>query len=211
MSILVGLGFSSLTLAALSSGATAVLAMILSEQVADMGRELQKTLFERWGGSPTSQRLRLTNTIDFAATNAWRAAVESATGATLPALADEQEDLDEAMRGYDRAIHQVRSWLREDDSNKILADVTASYGFRRNCLAIRRYGRSAAVMGTALATGLWLASVGASPAVFLAAALVNAALCGFWWAMVRDQWVRRDAERYADQLFQTLLKNNRRH
>jgi hypothetical protein len=210
MSLLVAVGVSSTTVGVLSCGATAVLAVVLSEQVADMGRDLETRLFRSWGGRPSSQRLRLADTTDLAATNARRAAVETATGAPLPTHRDEQQDPEEAMRGYDRAIDQVRAWLREDDTNKILADVTASYGFRRNCLAARRYGRGAAISGTLIATFLWLASVGGSPASFLAAAVADATLCIFWWLMVTDDWVHRDAERYANQLFHTLLKNRRR-
>jgi hypothetical protein len=211
MSLLIAIGFSSMTLGVLSCGATAVLAVVLSEQVADMGRDLEERLFSSWDGRPTSQQLRLTDTTDLAATNARRAAVETATGAPLPTLANEHQNLEEAMRGYDRAIDQVRAWLREDDANKILADVTASYGFRRNCLAVRTYGRVAAAIGTVLATILWLAAIGGSPAGFLAAAVVDATLCTFWWAMVTEEWGRRDAERYANQLFQTLLKIQPQH
>ncbi len=210
MSLLVAVGFSSATLAVLSCGATTVLAVVLSEQVADLGRELEKTLFRSWGGTPTSQRLRLSDTTDTEATKARRAAVETATGSPLPTLADEEHDLEQAMRGYDRAIDQVRSWLREDDDNTILADVNASYGFRRNCRAVRRYGRGAAVVGTLLASTLWLASASNSPASFGGAALVDAVLCAFWWAMVTDQWVLRDAERYATQFFRTMLKHQPR-
>ena len=210
MSLLVAVGFSSATFGALSCGATAVLAVVLSEQVADMGRDLEKQLFRSWGGTPTSQRLRLTDATDRAATNARRAAVETATGSSLPTLLDEQKDLEEAMRGYDRVVDQVRARLREDDTNTILADVTASYGFRRNCLAIRTHGRSAAAIATVLALALWLASASDSPASFLGAALVDAALCAFWWALVSEQWVRRDAERYATQFFHTVLKHNPR-
>lgn len=208
MSLLVAVGFSSVTLGVLSCGATAVLAIVLSEQVADMGRDLEKRLFRSWGGTPTSQRLRLSDTADLAATNARRAAVETATGSALPTLDDEKQDLEEAMRGYGRALDQVRARLREDEGNKILADVTASYGFRRNCLAVRRYGLAAAVIGTLMATILWLTSVGGSPASFLGAALVDVVLGAFWWAMVTAEWVRRDAERYATQFFHTLLKHH---
>jgi hypothetical protein len=211
MSLLVAVGFSSVTLGALSCGATAVLAVVLSEQVADMGRELEKGLFRSWGGRPTSNRLRLADATDLAATNARRAAVETATGALLPIGENEHLSPEEAMGGYDRAVDQVRAWLREDDANKILADVTASYGFRRNCLAIRSYGRATAAAGAILATVLWAASTGRSPDSFLAAALIDAVLCAFWCAIVTEAWVRRDAERYANQLFQTLLKNKPRH
>lgn len=147
---------------------------------------------------------------DDAATNARRAAVETATGSALPTLDDEKQDLEEAMRGYNRALDHVRARLREDEGNKILADVTASYGFRRNCLAVRRYGRAAAAIGTLTATTVWLTSVGGSPASFLGAALVDALLGTFWWAMVTDEWVRRDAERYATQFFHNLLKRQPR-
>jgi hypothetical protein len=210
MSLLVVVGLSSVTLGALSCGATAVIAVVFSEQVADMGRELEKALFRSWGGRPTSSLLRLADTTDLAATNARRAAVETAIGAPLPTSANEESNLEEAMGGYDRAVDQVRAWLREDDANKILRDVTASYGFRRNCLAVRSYGRATAVIGAVAAMLLWTASIGQSPDGFLAAALVDAVLCTFWWAMVTEEWVRRDAVRYANQLFQTLLKGQPR-
>lgn len=206
MSVLAALGVTSAAIGLLSCGATGVLAVVMSEQIADMGRQLQETLFAKWGGSPTTRALCLTNSANLTIARHRRDAVEHLTGRPLPSGDDEVSDFAAALEQIELALDQVRAMLREDDSNRILADVNASYGFRRNSLAVRWIGRGTSLIGTAAALVLWRAGATRSPTSFLIAALIDVLLAAFWWGMVNEGWVRRDAERYATQFFITLLK-----
>jgi hypothetical protein len=206
MSLLAAWGVTSAAIGFASCGATGVLAIVLSEQIADMGRSLQIELFTRWGGSPTTVALRLSNSPNLAVTERRREAVEHATGRSLPTEQNELADLDSAMTDYDLALDQVRASLRENDANRILADVNANYGFRRNSLAVRNIGRVMSTFGVVVALALWILGVTKSPTSFLVAALINALLAAFWWVLVAEAWVQRDADRYATQFFTTLLK-----
>lgn len=144
--LLVTLGFSPAILGTMSVGVVAAVAAIGAGHVADRGRALQHELFAQWGGSPTSARLRQIHTADPELTRQRRETVENATGKPLPSAAIERSDRAAVEDAFGRAIDQVRAGLREHESNRILADTSAEYGFRRNCLAVRWRGLAVALV-----------------------------------------------------------------
>jgi hypothetical protein len=118
----------------------------------------------------------------------------------LPTEYEEQADSAAADRRYDAAVRSLIVQTREPKRFPLVADQNADYGFRRNCLGIRRTGRLVAVVTFALAFamafathawGRWLPGI-ASSAVGL----------WFWSMVVNREWVREAAELYADRLFE---------
>lgn len=204
--LLAGLGVSPASLGAATVGVIAVVALVAAGQVAERGRTLQATLFERWGGAPTTRALSLLERNEQDRVQARRTAVERFGGLRLPTLEDERDDPTRARIAMDDAVAQVRARLREDESNRILADVNADYGFRRNCLAIRRAGIGVSVAGALAGGALWAVSAGGQPAAYLASCGVSVVLAVFWWRTVTDSWVRSAATRYTTQFYETLMK-----
>lgn len=205
--LLGALGLSPASLGLVTVGVTGAIAVVAAGQVAERGRKLQVALFARWDGSPTTRALSLLQNDDLDRVRFRRAAVEHATGAALPTVDDEREDSVKTRQAYDQAIAQVRAPLREDESNRILADANAEYGFRRNCLGIRREGIAVSVVGVLAGGALWISEAGAKPLTYLAACVASALMCVFWWRVVTEPWVRTAALRYADQFFETLMKS----
>jgi hypothetical protein len=148
------------------------------------------------------------DSLDPEVTLARREAIEKATGKQLPGAGKEHNDPAAATGRYGTAIDEVRAKVREDAANKILSDVNASSGFRRNAFAVRQLDRLGSGGSFIAAVVLWCASVTGYPTTFLWAACAEAFLASFWWLLVSEEWVHRDANRYADQFFLTVYKMN---
>jgi hypothetical protein len=205
--LLAALGLSPAGLGLVTVGVTSAIAVVAAGQVAERGRKLQAELFGRWGGSPTTRALYLVDNEDEDRVQARRAAVERITGTTLPTADDERRDPAGTRQAYDHAIAQLRAPMREDEPNRILADANADYGFRRNCLAIRRQGMGVSTVGALAGGALWIFSAGTKPQTYLAACVASAVLFIFWWRVVTEPWTRTAATRYAEQFYETLMKS----
>jgi hypothetical protein len=204
--LLAGLGVSPAGLGAATVAVIGVVALVVAGQVAERGRTLQGTLFDRWGGAPTTCALSLVQSTEPDRVRARRASVERFGELRLPILEDEREDPVRARIALDDAVARVRARLREDETNRILADANADYGFRRNCLAIRRAGICVSIASAVAGCALWAASAGGHPAGYLPSCAVGLLLAVFWWRTVTDAWVRSAATRYMTQFYETLTK-----
>jgi hypothetical protein len=206
LALLTVLGLSPASLGFVGAGTIAALTTVAAGKVADRGRALQERLFAAWGGSPTTIALSLHNSGDLDRVRARRVAIEALSGRALPSADAERDDPVRAQAAIQDAVGVVRARLREDDGNRILADVNAEYGFRRNCLGIRVPAGAVAVACALASAALWIGSAGARPAAYAAPCAVGVALVGFWWLMVTESWMRSAADRYADQFYETVNK-----
>lgn len=207
LTVAAALGFTSVIASVISVGVVAVASGLVTDEVASRGRALEEPMFARWGGAPTELALLLSRPVDAKPTASRRAAVEAATRKPLPTLADERADMPAAMSEYKEATKQVRSWLNKDTSNSILADVNASYGFRRNLFANRDIGWPLAFAGVVVSAVLAVASVGSSPGPFVVAAAYNGLLLVVWRVRVTEAWVRSGADLYALRFYDSLLRD----
>lgn len=78
-----------------------------------------------------------------------------------------------------------------------------AYGFRRNLLALKPLGVALSAAGLLFDAG-WSVAVDATPAVAVLGA-AHGLLLVTWLTVVRQDWVREQGERNADQLFGALL------
>ena len=79
----------------------------------------------------------------------------------------------------------------------------AAYGFRRNLLALKPIGVTLSAAGLLVDAG-WAVVVEISSAVAVLG-VTHALLLVGWLVVVRQEWVREQGERYADQLFGALM------
>lgn len=204
--LLGAVGVSPASFGLVTAGVAGATALVAAGQVAERGRALQARLFASWGGAPTTCALSLIESDDHDRVDSRRAAVERFAGLQLPTADDERANPERTRTVLDDAVANVRARLREDDTNRILADANADYGFRRNCLAIRDAGIGVSAGGVLAGSALWISSSGGTPSAYLASSVASGVLAGFWWRTVTVAWVRSAATRYTTQFYETLMR-----
>lgn len=109
---------------------------------------------------------------------------------------------------YDSAGDWLRRHVRVTRCNPHCERQNAAYGFARNMLGVRRLGLAVTLATGAIAALLatwaaWTGSMGEAEGPLVAAALLNAAMAGFWSRGVRSDWVRSAADAYAIAILET--------
>jgi hypothetical protein len=171
--------------------------IVVSSLVRGEGLRIQPDLWRSWGGPPTTQRLRW-NGNDSEVVARRHRHIEVVTGGALPSITEENEDPDRADRRYANSVEVLREKTRGPQFAP-LASENAEYGFRRNCLGIRRFAVGLALVVAVASIGLILLD---GSGRFWADAGVAFASAFSWWRFVTLGWVRSAAERYADRLLE---------
>ena len=187
---------------------------------------MERKLFEQWGGRPSIAMLRHRD-LNLSATT--KARYRDYLAGSIPGLRGltpkrESEDPDAADQIYDSAGAWLRAQTRDRSRFGLLLQENTSYGFRRNTLALRWYAVIVNVVGMGALTAVGLATLTDVPAEvghlgtlpawrFAVAAGLLGGHCLVFCILVRGEWVRIAAERYARQLLEacdTLEREDRR-
>jgi len=197
---------SVLTALSLAGGPVA-----LAEVVRHQGRKIQETLWASWGGSPTTQKLRLRqqgqNSLQ---RETWRTAVSSVTGTALPSLRSENRNTAKADEVIDVAVGQLRNLTRNAEKFPLVRAENHSYGFQRNVFGIRWIARGITLgvgLGV-LAYMLWVARVDHQSALTPMNVLALVATLGclvLWWLLPSSVRLKDAAECYAYELLQAAV------
>jgi hypothetical protein len=172
--------------------------------VRDLGVAKQSALWESWGGPPTAVKLRWANATNDVLHGKHLAAVQRATGVTMPSRSQEQTDPTAAEDAYEAAVHILREKTQKAaDYPRVKTEVT-NYGYRRNLYGCRPLGIGVAILAVIAELGLtFLVSRDAldlSPYLLLAGVGVSVATLAVWIFWITPEFVRRDADRYAEAL-----------
>jgi hypothetical protein len=190
----------------IASGVTVLAASAIRQH----GQQLQGSLWEEWGGAPTTQRLRWRgNDNAELVARRHRHLTRLFPDQPLPTAAEEAADPGAADRVYETVVGALRERTRDTDAFPRVAAENADYGFRRNLLACRTVGICVA------STGLLLAAVAlgarvqghapwVSPLALAFLVVADGALVLAYSVVVRRAWVRAAAEAYADRLLGAL-------
>lgn len=173
------------------------------------GNRIQPSLYQAWGGAPTTSRLRFRDNGSRAEVQRRHADVERVLGlgAPLPNADDEGADPDVADREYDAAIKRLLGAVREHESHRLLQIENRNYGFSRNLLGLKPLGLKIAwlTIGLCLAAAVAISIAGrlrdALPLVFPATVALMA--LGLWRQVDMD-FPRSSADAYADRLIEAL-------
>lgn len=171
--------------------------LVLVNTVRTRGRDLQRRLYVKWGGAPTTALLRLTaDTENATLRDQWRSRLAERAAVDLPSADDERRDL----QSCDERYEVMTSWAREHTREaELVQHENRTYGFVRNLAAIRPIGLAVAV---AVAVVLVLvALLSRASAAILAGLLVTSAFAAFWVFWPTEARVHEAANRYARQLF----------
>ena len=182
--------------------------VILVDQLGrDGGRRLQPTLWDSWGGAPTTAALRHRDAPNPVLLARQHERIAAIVGNALPTVDEERADPVGADHAYEAAVAVLiaRTRKRRSEYPLIFAE-NCNYGFRRNMLGLRPWGRLAAATVSVLA----LAAIAARldglvdfPVALTGVALVVSAVATvIWWQVVTPDWVQPVAQAYAERLLE---------
>ncbi len=187
------------TAAGAAVGVEFLAAIVLGHYARARGRAIEESLWDSWGGSPTTRWLRPNDTsCSDQQKSKWRGAIKRLTGMTIPASVPEGATEASVDQTIGEATRQLRYVLRNKPNAAILQSHNEEYGFARNLYAVRFLwvalaGICLAVSGIAFHLGLKpYAALAVSATVLVASILVASEL---------PRYVRRCADRYAESLF----------
>ena len=176
----------------------------------DLGKALEKRLYQLWRGKPSSAMLRHTDSrLPTQTKDRYRSFLSSAIPAlTLASPQEEAANPEQADAGYDSA----NCWLLERTRDRARFDLlfteNMNYGFRRNLLALKPIALAMnaiallLVIGVAVAswTGQFVSTVSTLSPEWWVSVVITAGHTLLFVAYIRADWVRMAAETYAQQL-----------
>ena len=176
--------------------------LFLANWVRDSGRAVEQELIKRWGGMPTTLMLRHDGHNGGASFKRRRQMLADLVGIPLPSAEEERADAKAANDVYVAATRALITRVRaKQDLFPRVQDENTNYGFRRNLLAMKKFGVPITVAAISFDIA-WLALQSGSAAWVLLALHGLVALS--WLLVVNRDWVRRQGDNYANRLFETL-------
>jgi hypothetical protein len=207
--IATGVALLSAKLTGLQSLAAGVVgcggAFLLGQLARDAGRIGQKTLFEKWGGSPSITILRHGDKRLDPITKA-RYHKKLATlvkEAKAPTPQEEQADPAAADAVYSAWSNYLRVNTRDTRKFALLFEENVNYGYRRNVWGLRAVGIAASLLSLA-GCGVRLyfiySASGKIDEALGGAAAFAAIILLLWLFRFNSDWVRVPADAYAERL-----------
>lgn len=173
------------------------------------GNRVQPELLAKWGGWPTTARLRWASANSPQEIARRHTAVIRVLGAgwQMPSREEEAECPTAADRVYEDAMQQIVGKVRHELPQSLVNAENRNYGFARNLLGLKTFGRwcACSALGLALVLGAIVARVdGAASASWLVMPIV-VSICGLvLWPQVDADFVRPSADAYADHIIEVL-------
>jgi hypothetical protein len=196
--MLAALGITSLMAGVIPAISGVALAFLLAELVRRRGQKLETRLKQKWGGFPTTYMLRFDSRVPDARLTERRNALESVTGAELPARALEDSNLAAANIEIERVVRLGIARVRDAGVEaSLLQQENTSYGFRRNLRSLTPFGLIA-VLASAVVASFFLES---HPAVVVTIYAIDALVAAAWILLIKDEWVHDQAKKYAERFF----------
>jgi len=129
-------------LSALANAATLAVACgglyLLAQMSRDRGKALEKSLFDEWGGTPTTQLLRHRDAgIEAATKSRYHAFLSRKIAQPFPDAKQEADDPKAADDCYKSGVRWLLNQTTDHDRFPLLFKENISYGFRRNGLGLR--------------------------------------------------------------------------
>lgn len=184
-----------------------LLTYVLSSVPRQLGKRIEPELWERWGGPPTTRRMRCRDTtLEDTTKRRLRARAEDVSGVTLLSEAEEEQDPRRADERIARAFEQVRAAVRKEDPEGIWTRHNAEYGFYRNLLGSRVLWVATSVLGALVCAAVWyFAARDPWLAIGFGTDLASAALAYALGWRVLPPSTKMAAERYAQSITGSFL------
>ena len=187
----------------------APISFFLSQIGADFGKRLEKSLWTKWGGPPTTRFLRHGNH-EFNEVTRGRVHVKlRQLELHVPTREEQEQDQCAADTHYQSCTEDLIRRTRDTRKFPLVFKGLTEYGFRRNLLGLKVFGVSLTVVG--LVGSAWLTYTGLTatkelPAVALVAGLISAGLLLAWLVWVTKRTVKLSDDRYARFILEAALE-----
>ncbi|MFG5720929.1 hypothetical protein [Streptomyces murinus] len=186
---------------------------VLSVLVGNAGRRAQNGMYERWGGRPSTQLLRLRGeSSNPTQRDLWRRAVEEATGVHLLSKRREATNPIAADHAIEAATDQVRH-LGHAPHFPMVASENTAYGFERNLWGFRWAGRYIALIclgSIVLASTLAkYTAIDVSRGAAITGVTIDALFLAGWCFLPSEKRAKEAGFRYAHQLLHAVIQENR--
>ncbi len=184
------------------------LSYFMSQVASDLGKRLEQSLWDSWGGPPATRFLQHNNE-EFNPTTRLRVHAQlRALGLQIPSAEEEDRERDLAIELYSSAVDEIRRLTRDSKRFHLVYKGNIEYGFRRNLLSLKPVGIPVAALAL-VASGLSLFFGWNSDGIVLPAALVanllTICIALGWLIGVQSETVRISADRYARYLIEAAL------
>lgn len=173
------------------------------------GNRVQDSLFEAWGGVPTTSRLRFRDNGSSAEISRRHADVERVLGGglRLPTQAEELADPASADHEYAAAMKRIIGDARKHAVRPLLPIENRNYGYSRNLLGLKPLGVATAcgvLVGSVAAAVVLSVARDVADALPLVVPIVVSAIALVLWRQVDASFVRPSADAYADRVVEIL-------
>jgi hypothetical protein len=176
---------------------------LLAEQIArQLGKDLERRLAKSWGGLPTVRALRFVDSTNMQILAQRRDDVARMSAIRLPSKRDERTDPMGTDRVYDMAVRRALHEVRSRPTSALLREENIQYGFRRNLLALKPY--ALVLLVASLGLDAWFSHLSGDPASLVIFAALSAIYAGIWLIVVREGWLKAQAETFSDRFFLTV-------
>ena len=181
--------------------------------VRNAGQRLQVSLFDAWGGAPTTQLLRHSNRrFDVHTKARFHKALSKGLGKKMPTAAAEMDDPLAADELYRAASAWLISQTRDVKKFPLLFKENIAFGFHRNALGIRSFGIVVALgclaycaIYVGIQSGWTFLDIPEKTQVPIwISMLYSALLLGAWLFLFTKTALKETAFAYAERLIQSL-------
>jgi hypothetical protein len=185
--------------------------VILARFVRNRGKRVEHSLWEGWGGAPTTAMLRHAGDAKEAVQRQHlREQVSKVLSLTLPTEEQERRDPAGADSQYTAATRRLRALTDDKQEFRLLFIENKNYGFERNIFAMKPIGLSISTICSAALAGLLALSIAASLQshwldLSIGLGLVVGA-AAFWSVHPTRATVQRAANAYAERLAEAAWK-----
>jgi hypothetical protein len=180
--------------------------MLLSSLGRERGKRIEPGLFEKWGGTPTTQLLlQSTSSLDHLTLERYRQFLQARVpGLRFSDVEGEYADLKHATTVCESSVKWLREATRDTKKFPLVFAETTNYGFRRNLLGVKPVAIFLSIVSLfAVGTHAWIVGSGDLAKVPVQSWLAGSvAFIGFlfWVFVVTQEFVKTTAFAYATAL-----------
>ena len=171
------------------------------------GKKLEPTLWAKWGGMPSLQILRHTDTtIDsISKANYHKKLAQLVDNTTTPTKGEEAADPVATDKVYKAWSEYLRIHTRGEKFPLVLKELT-NYNYWRNLYGLRPIGLILVALGLGICVchfsyAYWC--VNGSTTISIWAGMTNLSFLALWVFSVKEEWVRTNAFEYAKRLIES--------